>query len=163
MNHEIAYHETPVGKIEIHIQNDALMSVMFIDHNECSSSPPSIFTQTIIQQIDEYFAGSRMQFSVKLNPVGTSFQKSVWHELLQIPFGETISYLQLAKRLGNEQKVRAVGNANSKNPIAIIVPCHRVIGSDGTLTGYAGGLWRKKFLIDLEKKYSNKNRQLSIF
>ncbi|PID40436.1 MAG: hypothetical protein CR984_03200 [Proteobacteria bacterium] len=103
-------------------------------------------------ELDEYFAGKRQQFDAAIDPVGTKFQQLVWRSLLTIPYGTTISYLEQAKRLGREKSVRAVASANGHNKISIIVPCHRVIGSDGSLTGYGGGLERKKWLLDLEKR-----------
>lgn len=103
-------------------------------------------------QLNEYFKGERTQFDIPLQFFGTDFQKSVWEILMQIPYGKTFFYAQQAELLGDKKKVRAVANANGKNKIAIIVPCHRVIGSNGKLTGYAGGLWRKEKLLALEKK-----------
>ena len=101
-------------------------------------------------QFKEYFEGARQQFDLKLNPTGTDFQKKVWDALLKIPFGKTISYLELSKQLGDVKAIRAVASANGKNPLWIVVPCHRVIGSNGDLTGYAGGLHRKKWLLEHE-------------
>ncbi len=95
--------------------------------------------------------GKATIFDLKLNPQGTDFQKRVWEELLTVPFGRTLSYLELSRRLGDEKAIRAVAAANGKNPIWLVIPCHRIIGSDGSLTGYAGGLWRKKWLIEFEK------------
>ena len=105
------------------------------------------------QQLNEYFLNQHREFDIPLLFVGTDFQKKVWNELLKIPYGTTISYCELAKRLGMPDAVRAVANANAVNAISIIAPCHRVIGSDGSLTGYGGGLERKRFLLDLEKNY----------
>ena len=110
-------------------------------------------------QLSEYFEGKRKEFSFKLNPKGTDFQQKVWQELLKIPFGKTTSYLELSKQLGDVKAIRAVAAANGKNPLWIVVPCHRVIGSDGSLTGYAGGLWRKKWLLEHE----NPSPQQSLF
>ena len=107
----------------------------------------------------KYFEGKRNQFDLNLNPAGTDFQKKVWNELLQIPYGKTCSYLDIAKRLGDPKSIRAAATANGKNPLWIVIPCHRVIGSDGSLTGYAGGLWRKKWLLDHE----NPVKQTSLF
>jgi methylated-DNA-[protein]-cysteine S-methyltransferase len=104
-------------------------------------------------QLKEYFEGSRERFSLKLNPQGTDFQKQVWKQLEQIPYGKSMSYLELSKQLGDVKAIRAVANANGKNPLWIIVPCHRVIGSDGSLTGYAGGLHRKQWLLNHESPY----------
>ena len=103
-----------------------------------------------IHQFREYFEGKRRKFDLTLNPEGTSFQKKVWELLQEIPYGKTISYLELSKRLGNPKAIRAAAAANGKNPLWIIVPCHRVIGSNGDLTGYAGGLHRKKWLLEHE-------------
>lgn len=109
---------------------------------------------TLRKQLEEYFEGSRKEFSVPLVTPGTPFQKAVWKELLNIPYGTTRSYHQQSVALGNPGSIRAVANANGMNRISIIIPCHRVIGSDGNLTGYGGGLKRKKWLLDHEKKYS---------
>ena len=111
---------------------------------------PSELTQRCQQQLNEYFAGQRRVFDLPLEPQGTPFQRSIWVCLLRIPFGQTASYRAIAEMANNRQAVRAVGAANGKNPIGIIVPCHRVIGSDGTLTGYAGGLERKAWLLEHE-------------
>jgi methylated-DNA-[protein]-cysteine S-methyltransferase len=108
-----------------------------------------VFTDTI-QQLNEYFAGERTEFDLPLEMVGTEFQKSVWQQLQKIPYGATTSYGTLALHLNNPTASRAIGSANGRNPISIIVPCHRVIGADGSLTGYAGGLKRKRYLLDLE-------------
>ena len=116
-------------------------------------------TQKVYQQLGEYFLETRKIFEVTFDLEGTPFQKTVWQTLLTIPFGKTWSYMDLAKKLGDAKKVRAVGLANGQNKISIIVPCHRVIGSDGSLVGYAGGLSRKKFLLDLE----NPNKQGELF
>jgi methylated-DNA-[protein]-cysteine S-methyltransferase len=104
----------------------------------------------VIAQLREYFAGSRKAFELELAPQGTPFQVAVWEELCRIPYGDTITYAELARRIGRPSAVRAVGAANGANPIAVIVPCHRVIGSNGTLTGYGGGIERKQFLLALE-------------
>jgi methylated-DNA-[protein]-cysteine S-methyltransferase len=110
-------------------------------------------------QLSEYFEGNRTQFDVKLNPKGTDFQKRVWVQLQEIPFNKTISYQEMANRLGDPKVIRAAASANGKNPIAIIIPCHRVIGSDGSLTGYASGLHRKKWLL----AHENPVKQQSLF
>ncbi len=110
----------------------------------------SVFFTQLRKELDEYFQGERKEFTVPLDLVGTDFQKQVWSELLKIPYGKTISYKQLAERVGDVKSVRAVANANAKNKIAILVPCHRVIGSDNSLTGYAGGVDRKKKLLNTE-------------
>lgn len=109
--------------------------------------------------MNEYFEGSRKHFSLKLQPEGTEFQKKVWKQLEHISFGKTISYLELAKKLGDVKAIRAVANANGKNPLWIVIPCHRVVGSDGSLTGYAGGLHCKKWLLEHE----NPSKQVALF
>lgn len=109
------------------------------------------FTEAI-RQLGEYFAGQRTEFDLPLNPMGTPFQRTVWAALREIPYGETISYGQLADRIGNPAASRAVGLANGKNPIGVIIPCHRVVGADGSLTGYGGGLARKQHLLDFEQR-----------
>lgn len=115
--------------------------------------------QDCVTQLQEYFAGTRTRFNLKLNPQGTEFQKKVWQELLNIPFSKTRTYLEQTKAIGDVKAIRAVASANAKNPIWIVIPCHRVIGSDGSLTGYAGGLWRKKWLLNHE----NPVKQQSLF
>lgn len=111
-------------------------------------------------QLESYFSGELMNFDLPLAPEGTEFQQKVWAELLKIPYGETITYLDLAVRLGDPKCIRAAGTANGKNPIAIVIPCHRVIGAGNKLTGYAGGIWRKKMLLELEMKHSPNKRTL---
>jgi len=112
------------------------------------------------EQLSNYFSGKTNAFDVPLNPEGTEFQQKVWNELLKIPYGETITYMELAVRLGDPKAVRAVGTANGRNPIAIIIPCHRVIGAGNKLTGYVGRIWRKKILLELEMKYNPAKRTL---
>lgn len=118
-----------------------------------------------VQQLEEYFAGGRQAFDFLMNPVGTAFQQSVWRALLNVPFGTTLSYLTLTRRVGDEKAIRAVAAANGRNPLWIVVPCHRIIGSDGSLTGYAGGLWRKQWLLEHERVLSGREtgKQLSLF
>jgi methylated-DNA-[protein]-cysteine S-methyltransferase len=118
-----------------------------------------IEVQNTVKQFEEYFEGKRTQFDLKLAPEGTEFQKKVWKHLQEIQFGKTISYQQMANQLGNPKVIRAAASANGRNPISIIIPCHRVIGSDGSLTGYAGGLHRKKWLLEHE----NPVKQQSLF
>jgi AraC family transcriptional regulator of adaptative response/methylated-DNA-[protein]-cysteine methyltransferase len=119
--------------------------------------------KTLIKQLKEYFEGTRKEFTVTLVTPGTDFQQAVWKELMKIPYGTTRSYLEQAGALGKSESIRAVANANGMNRISIIIPCHRVIGSDGQLTGYGGGLKRKKWLIDHEKRHSGKAFDLSLF
>ena len=146
---EVAYYQSPLGAIEITASDGEISSVAFIENHPENISNSSELSE-VLQQFDEYFSGKRKEFSLPLAPEGTIFQKQVWHELKTIPFGEKRSYLDIALKLGDKNLTRAVGAANGKNPIAIIIPCHRVIGENGSLTGYAGGLWRKEWLLDLE-------------
>lgn len=118
--------------------------------------------QEAVRQLQDYFAGSRQSFDFPLNPSGTAFQQTVWRALLDVPFGTTLSYLALTRRIGDEKAIRAVAAANGRNPLWIVVPCHRIIGSDGSLTGYAGGLWRKQWLLEHEGAFA-RSSQLSLF
>jgi len=127
------------------------ISKLMLALNDDIKTGESPFFEPLRKELNEYFAGKRTEFTVPLHLVGTDFQKKVWSELLKIPYGETISYKQLAERTGDPNASRAVANANGMNKIALIVPCHRVIGANGKLTGYAGGLERKEFLLSLEK------------
>lgn len=146
---ETAYIQSLVGNIAVSGSENGIRSILFLDKEiEVSAVPECL--QDCICQLKEYFEGKRNSFNLKLDPAGTDFQLKVWEKLQQIPFGKTISYLQLARMTGNESNTRAVGNANGKNKINIVVPCHRVIGSNGKLTGYGGGLWRKEILLKLE-------------
>ncbi|WP_394340148.1 methylated-DNA--[protein]-cysteine S-methyltransferase [Lutibacter citreus] len=148
-NHKV-YYKTPIGIAKIIGDINGIISVSVInDEIESSEIVPECL-KDCVQQLDEYFKGSRESFNLKLNPVGTDFQKKVWNELLNVPFGKTRSYLDQSKKLGDVKAIRAVASANGKNPIWIIIPCHRIIGSDGSLTGYAGGIWRKKWLLEHE-------------
>lgn len=144
------YYKTPIGTAEIVGNESGIQSVSVIDRDIDSSEEVPQFAKDCVQQLEEYFAGSRTEFNLKLNPQGTDFQQSVWKELLNIPFGKTRTYLEQTKKIGDPKAIRAVASANGKNPIWIIIPCHRVIGSDGSLTGYAGGIWRKKWLLEHE-------------
>jgi methylated-DNA-[protein]-cysteine S-methyltransferase len=144
------FYPSPVGLIEIKGTGQAITSTSFVeDETPSSNSVPHVLLQCK-QELDEYFTGKRKTFNVPLAPVGTEFQQQVWGELLKIDFGTTTSYMAIAKKMNNPGAVRAVGLANGKNPIGVIIPCHRVIGEDGSLTGYAGGLWRKRWLLDHE-------------
>lgn len=142
--------ETPVGFLEVRTSEKGLTSAVFADKAKSGDEPSTDISREAIQQLTEYISGQRQTFTLPLDLQGTEFQKKVWQELVNIPYGNTISYLELAKRLGDEKSIRAAASANGKNPIAIIVPCHRVIGSNGDLVGYAGGLHRKKWLLQLE-------------
>ncbi|WP_460911186.1 methylated-DNA--[protein]-cysteine S-methyltransferase [Spirosoma areae] len=118
--------------------------------------------QVAVGQLQEYFSGERQIFDFPLNPSGTTFQQTVWRALLDVTFGTTLSYLTLTRRIGDEKAIRAVAAANGRNPLWIVVPCHRIIGSDGSLTGYAGGLWRKKWLLEHEGAFA-RSGQLALF
>lgn len=153
---------SPVGILNIHASEHALRAVLFEKGTKPAQQwmPQQIehqnkIIETCCRQLDEYFTGEKKSFDLPLEQNGTYFQQNVWNELLKIQYGKTISYLELSKRIGNAKAIRAVGTTNGKNQIAIIVPCHRVIGSNGELTGYAGELWRKKWLLDHESKYAN--------
>lgn len=146
-----AFIQTPIGVLEIIGNSLGLSFVIFKDNEvviETEEIPEEL--KDAVFQLREYFEGSRKEFTLKLDPKGTDFQKRVWEELQKIPYGKTVNYLQIAKRLGDPKVIRAAASANGKNPISIIIPCHRVIGSDGSLTGYAGGLHRKKWLLEHE-------------
>ncbi len=138
-----------MGWVKITDNGEAIQEIAFAESRINNNPPTSLALQTI-DELSAYFTGELKEFSLKLEPEGTAFQKKVWNELMRIPFGETTSYGALASLLGDPNLSRAVGMANGKNPIAIVIPCHRVIGSDGSLTGYAGGLDRKKALLQLE-------------
>ncbi|KAB5488744.1 methylated-DNA--[protein]-cysteine S-methyltransferase [Flagellimonas hadalis] len=146
---EIAYLQTPVGIAEFQGDEEGLASISILDENKPIGIIPEIL-EDAVYQLKEYFEGSRQQFDLKLNPSGTDFQKKVWEALLEIPFGKTISYLELSKKLGDVKAIRAAASANGKNPLWIVVPCHRIIGTNGDLIGYAGGLHRKKWLLEHE-------------
>ena len=147
--------DSPLGRITLTSDGEALTGLSFEEERHPRDRTGAIETPDAIlidaeRQLQEYFGKWRQSFDLPLKPAGTEFQRQVWGLLGEIPFGETISYLELAKRLGNEKAVRAVGMANGRNPISIVIPCHRVIGANGDLTGYGGGLWRKEVLLRLE-------------
>ena len=152
------YMDSPVGALKLVAHDHALVAVMWDneDHKrvrlaELVENQQHPMLHQVKQQLQEYFAGQRQQFDLPIDFQGTAFQQQVWQALLQIPYGETRSYKQIAFQLGNEKAVRAVGAANGKNPISIIAPCHRVIGSGGALVGFAGGLDKKQILLSLEQ------------
>jgi len=144
-----AFINSPLGIIKIQGDENGISIISVLSEGELSTKIPNEL-QEAVSQLQEYFDGKRKDFDFKLNPKGTYFQQKVWQELLNIPYGKTISYLDLSKKLGDVKAIRAVASANGKNPLWIVVPCHRVIGTDGSLTGYAGGLWRKKWLLEHE-------------
>ncbi|CAL2077815.1 Methylated-DNA--protein-cysteine methyltransferase [Tenacibaculum sp. 190524A05c] len=160
MNPETTYYKSPIGTLEIKGDDKGVHSIYFIDDDFSTSlEVTSGELKKCIQQLDEYFTGNRKEFELTLSPKGTEFQGKVWTELLKVPFGKTRSYLEQSKKLGDVKAIRAVASANGRNPISIIIPCHRIIGSDGSLTGYAGGVWRKKWLLEHESG----NKQQSLF
>jgi methylated-DNA-[protein]-cysteine S-methyltransferase len=164
MNSEIAYYRSPIGVLEIRSADDAITHILFtnswkgstIDETKIDfTEPNSSIIKMCIKELNEYFGGERTTFSFPVKHEGTEFQQTVWKELTNIPYGRTISYLELSKRIGNAKAIRAVGTTNGNNSICIVVPCHRVIGSNGDLIGYGGDLWRKKWLLDHENKFAN--------
>lgn len=147
--------DTPLGKLTILAEPSGISQVAFGKLIAKEEIRPNQHTEQAKLELASYFEGHKVAFSVPLNPQGTEFQRRVWRALQAVEYGETRSYADIAKSIGNHNAVRAVGAANGKNPIAIIVPCHRVIGSNGTLTGYAGGLDRKAWLLALESNRHN--------
>ena len=160
---KITYYKTRIGIAKITGDKNGIQSVTVLDETEVTQSDLNADTPEILQycvtQLKEYFKGERASFDLTVNPKGTYFQKKVWKSLLTIPYGKTKSYLEQSKALGDAKAIRAVATANGKNPLWIIIPCHRIIGSDGSLTGYSGGIWRKKWLLNHE----NPNKQQSLF
>lgn len=147
---EQAHIKTSLGIALIEGDENGICKIWVLDEElPVSKKIPSALKEAA-QQLTEYFDGKRNTFDFLLNPQGTDFQKKVWKALLEIPFGKTTSYQELSIKLGDVKAIRAVASANGKNPLWVVVPCHRVIGSDGSLTGYAGGLWRKKWLLEHE-------------
>ena len=149
------YYHSPVGLLKISGSDHYISEVSFFDKTgkpagKKKNMPPMIIN--CIEQLIQYFNGQRMKFELPIHQEGSSFQQSVWAELMAIPFGKTISYIELARRIGDAKATRAVASANGKNNVAIIVPCHRVIGANKELVGYSGGLWRKKWLLEHEMK-----------
>ena len=155
---ETSYIKTPLGIATIIGDENGISVISVSDEGEISNAIPTIL-QDAVTQLNAYFGGTRTDFDFVLNPKGTDFQQKVWKGLLEIPFGKTMSYMDLSKKLGDVKAIRAVASTNGKNPLWIVVPCHRVIGTDGSLTGYAGGLWRKKWLLEHE----NPTTQQSLF
>jgi len=147
------YMDSPLGLIEIGATADGISSLLFVEQRR-STSLSSPLLEMAQAQLDEYFSGRRRQFDLPLDLHGSAFQQRVWAQVNKIPYGQTLSYADIARALGNPRSTRAVGMAVGKNPVAILVPCHRVIGSDGSLTGYGGGLWRKTWLLRHEGCWS---------
>ena len=146
----IANYNSPIGNLVVISNQQSILECNFQNKKKQSKEIPRILERAL-KQLDEYFKGERRKFDLDLSPSGTEFQEEVWKQLIEIPFGSTISYRELAVNVGNKRAVRAVGNANGKNPISIMIPCQRVIGSDGKLVGYGGGIEKKKWLLDFEQ------------
>lgn len=147
-----AYYDSPIGILEITGTENAITGVHFVAKKVDPDPAMPIPLKDCLKQLYEYFVGDRKEFALNLQLEGTGFQKKVWDQLMKIPYGKTISYKDIAVAIANEKACRAVGSANGRNNIAIIVPCHRVIAHDGTLGGYGGGLWKKEWLLDHERK-----------
>ena len=161
---ETIYYNSPIGVLQLKNEAEDIAEISFVNTirkgkiDEASIKfilPTSPVIKKCIAQLDDYFSGKNLQFNLPIMQAGTAFQQTVWAALHHIPQGKTLSYLQLSKNIGNTKAIRAVGAANGKNNIVIIVPCHRVIGSNGTLVGYGGDLWRKQWLLAHEAKYCN--------
>ncbi len=159
---DLAYYQSPLGLLAISGNEQFITGVKFAHEVTISTLSPSSEIENCITQLDEYFYAGRKRFTVNIKPEGSKFAKNIWKLLLEIPYGTTISYQELAKAYGNLNMIRAVGKANSKNPVAIIIPCHRVVGITGNLIGYAGGIENKKWLLDHEKA-SSPTGQLRLF
>ncbi len=144
---------SPLGEVLVEARDGVVVKVLFspFEVPAHAPTPDDPLLQQTVRELDEYFAGQRRDFEVPVGPPGTPFQQAVWAELRRVPYGETATYGELAQRLGSPGAVRAVGSANGRNPVAVIVPCHRVIGSDGNLRGYAGGVERKTALLAIER------------
>ena len=153
---------SPLGLLKIECSSEHIQAVVFLEGGENFVKDEHPLLQKCTLQLEEYFSGSRKFFDLPLQQSGTIFQQKVWDLLLHIPFGKTLSYQQLTAQYGDAKAIRAVASANGKNNLAIIVPCHRVIGSNQSLTGYAGGLWRKKWLLEHEAKHSVGVEQLRL-
>jgi methylated-DNA-[protein]-cysteine S-methyltransferase len=151
------YYKSPVGLLKIGCTENYIAEIIFVDSEDelVPATPSTPLSNQCVEQMIEYFNGKRQSFELPVYQEGTVFQEKVWSELLNIPFGKTISYMDLAKRLGDPKAIRAAASTNGKNKICIIVPCHRVIGSNMSLVGYSGGLWRKKWLLNHENKIAH--------
>ena len=151
-------YNSPVGGLLLRFEASDLTGLYFLEDDQIpkvNSVPQTTAHKQCVQELDEYFNGARQVFTVPMKLRGTPFRKRVWQSLCEIPYAKTCSYKDLAEMIGNVKAVRAVGGANHHNPVSIIVPCHRVVGSDGSLTGYGGKLWRKEWLLKHEANHSN--------
>lgn len=163
MNIYRKYFGSPIGIIEITASEKGISTVEFVDKIEHEKNETNHHLEECAKQLDEYFTDNRNSFNLELDPTGTEFMKKVWIRLMSIPFGKTASYKDIAEEIGDINAVRAVGMANGRNNIAIIVPCHRVVGSNGDLTGYAYGVWRKEWLLKHEGIKVNNKEQIELF
>lgn len=160
--------QSPLGPIEIGSTTAFVTSIKFMDDANITNSPSEIkdlptLIHHCMDELQDYFNGKLQKFSFPHQQEGTNFSQKVWQQLTALPYGQTVSYLEISKRLGDVKAIRAAASANGKNQLAIVVPCHRVIGNDGNLRGYAGGVWRKQWLLKHENKNSGKTQQLVIF
>lgn len=151
MEYHVCY-KSPLGFLMLKSDGQAVTEIAFSEYDSPDTNVCDLLLQCK-EQLDDYFSGKTLEFNLPLNPRGTAFQKKVWTELMHIPNGQTITYQELARRLGDPKLVRAVGTANGRNPLAIVIPCHRVIGAGNKLTGYAGGLTRKQWLLAHERQH----------
>jgi methylated-DNA-[protein]-cysteine S-methyltransferase len=150
------YYKSPIGLIKITGTEHYIDSISFVDDEEMKEACTSnILLNGCVEELIEYFNGVRKSFDIPVHQQGTAFQEKVWSELLNIRCGRTITYMELAKKLGDPKAIRAAASTNGKNKLCIVVPCHRVVGSNQTLVGYAGGLWRKKWLLEHENRMAN--------
>jgi len=164
MSIEISYYHSPIGILELNSHGNAISKIMFVNSWKGSkideariefTEPESPVLKKCVKELDEYFKGKRKHFTIHTMQAGTEFQQKVWKELQNIPYGRTLSYLELSKKIEDPKATRAVAKANGINGISIIIPCHRVIGSNGDLVGYSGELWRKKWLLEHEGTIAN--------
>ncbi len=144
------WYDSPIGILKIAEDDQGITEVSFQEERGADQKEGSLYLEMTLRQLEEYFAGTRRSFDVPLSLKGTEFQKNVWHALMSISYGKTVSYQDIAAMIGNEKASRAIGNANHHNPVVIIVPCHRVIKANGSIGGYGGGIERKKYLLNLE-------------
>lgn len=152
MGEHRAFFRSPIGTVEVVGTETGLKGLQFVPGEPGGPSESDPVLEAALAQLDEYFLGERRGFSLRLELEGTDFQRRVWRELQKVPFGQTVSYGEVAAALGMPKAARAIGQANHHNPVSIIIPCHRVVGGDGRLVGYGGGLWRKHWLLEHEKK-----------
>jgi methylated-DNA-[protein]-cysteine S-methyltransferase len=158
----IAYYKSPIGYVRITEEEGFITSIYLLDEEYEENVPETPVLADAVRQLDEYFKGERTAFDLPLKQQGTEFQQKVWDQLGKIEYGKTISYLQQSKLMGDPLSIRAMASANGKNHLVVVVPCHRVIGSDGSLTGFGCGIWRKKWLLEHEQKVLGRG-QMELF